>query len=205
MDFKEIEQASVQTGIPMMQPDKQLFVLAIKGLLSEFRSGAITKTEATKAKLTVRGLFEETKSAAQAEVRKHDALCEARALEDKILLGNLLHCNPYTLACQMARIVSLLENDSMVFFERFKADCYEIVGKGFLDGKAADAEHEEIEENLKRLQERLAELKAQNDNYGVNLIGRTIEVNEERLKAITLEEKKKTPLERAMQKEEEIS
>ena len=58
---------------------------------------------------------------------------------------------------------------------------------------------------MKRLQERLAELKAQNDNYGVNLIGRAIEVNEERLKAITLEEKKKTPLERAMQKEEEIS
>lgn len=201
MDFKEIEQASVQTGIPMMKPDKQLFVLAIKGLLSEFRSGAITKTEATKAKLTVKGLFEE----AQAEAWKHDALCEARALEDKILLSNLLHCNPYTLACQMAKIVSLLENDSMVFFERFKADCYEIVGKGFLDGKAADVEHEEIEENLKRLQERLAELKAQKDNYGVNLIGRAIEVNEERLKAITPEEKKKTPLERAMQKEEETS
>lgn len=201
MDFKEIEQASVQTGIPMMKPDKQLFVLAIKGLLSEFRSGAITKTEATKAKLTVKGLFEE----AQAEAWKHDALCEARALEDKILLSNLLHCNPYTLACQMAKIVSLLENDSVVFFERFKADCYEIVGKGFLDGKAADVEHEEIEENLKRLQERLAELKAQKDNYGVNLIGRAIEVNEERLKAITPEEKKKTPLERAMQKEEETS
>lgn len=202
MDFKEIEQAAVQAGIPLMPPDKQLYVLAIKGLLSEFTNGAISKSEATKTKLTIKGLLEETKTAAQAEMWKHDALCEARALEDKILLGNLLHCNPYALACQMAKIVSLLENDSMVFFERFRADCYEIVGKGFLDGKATEAEHEEIEENLKRLQERLAELKARNDIYGVNLIGRAIEVNEERLKAITPEQKKKTPLERAMQREE---
>lgn len=178
MKFSDIERLAIQPGVPDLQPEQLIPVLALKGLLSEFKSNSIEKTNASKFKQMLKAYVDET------EYRREDMLKESE-LEDKIRTANLLHCNPYVLCCQMAHCISLLKNDGGVFWVGFKTDCYEIHGRAILDPIAAEAEREEITENLKRLTNRLEQLRGERDMHSVHIVSRAIDANKARLNEIS--------------------
>lgn len=180
MKFSDIERLAIQPGVPSMNPSELLHVLALKGLLAEFNRGAIGKTAASKYKTILKELVEKE----QPDYR-YEAMRQESDLEDKIRTANLLHCNPYALCCQMAHCISLLKDDGGTFFNGFKTDCYEIHGRAILDPIAADAEREEIEENLKRLTKRLEQLHSEHDMNGIHIVSRAVDANRARLEAIT--------------------
>lgn len=194
MEYKDIEVLAMAAGIPQdIDPETAMHVLALKGLLSEFNSKNITKQSATMYKNILRALHEQPqKDKQQEECRRKDMLEESN-LEDKIRLTNLHHCNPYALAIQLAKCVSLLKNDQMMFYEQFKTDCYEIHGRTLLDPRPLEAEREELEADIAKLEKWIAETK--DDVHGNNLRRRAINNMKERLAAITPQEKKKNPFE----------
>ena len=187
MEYKNIEVLAMADGLPQDIDSREVIhVLALKGLLAEFKANNIPKQIATKYKNILNAQYQ------QEEYRREDML-EESDLEDKIRLANLHRSNPYGLAIQLAKCVSLLKNDQMMFYEQFKTDCYEIHGRTLLDPRPLEVEREELEADIAKLEKWIAETK--DDVYGNNLRRRAIDNMKERLEAITPQEKKKNPFE----------
>lgn len=197
MEFSEIEEIVFKSkDFPQKADKDELFALfALKGLREYFHAGDVNKLAASNHKKRISEWLEATKrpKAEPFEKKFHNRVKEAADMQNKIRLANLHHCNPYVLLLQACKIISILLDDSMMFWQQMKTDCYEIHGRTLLDPRPLEAEREELEADIAKLEKWIAETK--DDVYGNNLRRRAIDNMKERLAAITPQEKKKNPFE----------
>lgn len=191
MEFSEIEQIAIgKQKFPKKADRDELFALfALKGLLEYFRTDNVSKLAASNYKKQIAGWLETIKhpKTTDAEKEWNRRTTEAAEIQSKILLANLLHANPYSLLLQACKVVSILMNDQMHFYNQIHKDCHEIMGMGLDDPLPLEAEREQLEQDIALLEKKISESHDADRNYRLNLAKETMQT---RLDAITPKEKK---------------
>lgn len=196
MEFSEIEKIVFKSrNFPKNAGKDELFALfALKGVQAYFRDGDVNKPEATAYKTQIDEWLTSSKHPRGADVENewYQRVVQAEEIQSKILLANLLHCNPYTLMLQACKIVSILLGDSMQFYNQMCTDCRDVVGMGLDDPLLLDAEREQLRADIERLEEKINNSQDAQRNYRLR---RAQETMQTRLDAITPPEKNKNPFE----------
>jgi hypothetical protein len=152
--------------------EEQLHLLALKGTQAYFRENILTKEEAAGTKSKIREhLLSQTGEDGQSKLIRSGCLKDVADRQDKIRLAVLLHANPYALLLQACKCISLLLDDGDLFFRQIKTDCYEISGKALEDDEILVCEREQLEQDIRRLEQKIQETK---DAGTVHILSRAV-------------------------------
>lgn len=170
MNYEKLQKKAFQTGkIPEnLDENETLQWFALQGLIALYKAGDVNQPSATKWKKTIGTMFDDGE---RIKNRDREREADVQELLDKIRFAVLLHANPYALFLQACRCVSILLDDGELFFRQVKTDCYEISGKALEDEDLLVCEREQLERDMRRLEQKLQEEK---DARAVHILSRAV-------------------------------
>lgn len=171
MNYEKLQKKAFQTGkIPEnLDKNETLQWFALQGLIALYKAGDVNQPSATKWKKTIGTMFDDGE---RIKNRDREREADVQKLLDKIRFAVLLHANPYALFLQACRCVSILLDDGDLFFRQVQADCCEISGKALEDEDLLVCEREQLERDLRRLEQKLQEEK---DARAIHILSRAVD------------------------------